>query len=229
MTAVPASGGAAGFARLCVLLSRWPSSSSGGAARTGVTSATRSTSSTGLDRVRAPPQPRLDALRALSWRLTIDQALPARNQPRLVQVFSAFGVGLFANAVLPGRIGELARVATLRRHLPDAPAGTSGTLVGTVFAHRLFDLVPATILVIWVLLTAKVPHWAVVALVIVAVVGFALFTVAWLGARRHHRPMVSEGMGAIRHLLVMARQGLVGAQGAGAARSARSSSSASAG
>ena len=42
--------------------------------------------------------------RALSWRLTIGQALPARNQPRLVHVLSAFGVGLFANAVVPGRI-----------------------------------------------------------------------------------------------------------------------------
>ena len=146
--------------------------------------------------------------RALSWRLTIRQALPARNQPRLVHVFSSFGVGLFANAVVPGRLGELARVATLRRHLPDAPAGTSAALVGTVFAHRLFDLVPATILVTWVLLTAEVPHWAVVALMIVAAVGFALFTIAWLGARRHQRSMVSDGMGRARHLLGMARQGL---------------------
>jgi uncharacterized membrane protein YbhN (UPF0104 family) len=125
-----------------------------------------------------------------------------------VHVFSSFGVGLFANAVVPGRLGELARVATLRRHLPDAPAGTSAALVGTVFAHRLFDLVPAAILVTWVLLTAEVPHWAVVAVLIVAAVGLALFTVAWLGARRSQRPMVWEGMGRARHLLAMARQGL---------------------
>jgi uncharacterized membrane protein YbhN (UPF0104 family) len=146
--------------------------------------------------------------RALSWRLTLGQALPPQHQPRLVHVLSSFGVGLFANAVVPGRLGELARVATLRRHLPDAPAGTSATLVGTVFAHRLFDLVPATILVVWVLLTAEVPHWALVALMIVAAVGFALFTIAWLGARRHQRPMVKEGVGTARHLLGMARQGL---------------------
>jgi uncharacterized protein (TIRG00374 family) len=146
--------------------------------------------------------------RALSWRLTIRQALPTENQPRLVHVLSAFGVGLFANAALPGRLGELARVATLRRHLPGAPPGTTATLVGTVFAHRLFDLVPATILVIWVLATAEVPHWAVGAFLIAAGVGFALFTIAWLGARRHNRPMVDEGMGSFRRLLVMARQGL---------------------
>jgi uncharacterized protein (TIRG00374 family) len=146
--------------------------------------------------------------RALSWRLTIGQALPERHQPRLVHVLSAFGVGLFANAALPGRIGELARVATLRRHLPDAPPGTTAALVGTVIAHRLFDIVPASILVVWVLATAEVPHWAVVTIYIAAGVGFALFTLAWLGARRHQRPMVSEGMGSVRRLLVMARSGL---------------------
>jgi uncharacterized protein (TIRG00374 family) len=146
--------------------------------------------------------------RALSWRLTIGQALPHEYQPRLLHVLSSFGVGLLANAVIPGRLGELARVATLRRHLPDAPHGTSATLIGTVFAHRLFDLVPASILVIWVLLTAQVPHWAVVSFVIAALVGFALFAVAWLGARRQRRSMKSEGVGTFRHLVGMARDGL---------------------
>ena len=146
--------------------------------------------------------------RALSWRLTIGQALPAEHHPRLVHVLSAFGVGLFANAALPGRLGELARVATLRRHLPEAPPGTSAALVGTVIAHRLFDLVPATIVVIWVLATAEVPHWAVVAIMIAAGIGLAVFAAAWLGARRHQRTMVREGMGKVRHLLAMARQGL---------------------
>jgi uncharacterized protein (TIRG00374 family) len=146
--------------------------------------------------------------RALSWRLTVRQALPPGHQPKLIHVLSSFGVGLLANAVVPGRLGELARVATLRRHLPDAPPGTSATLVGTVFAHRLFDLVPASILVIWVLLTAEVPHWAVVSFVIAALVGFALFTMAWLGAKRHHRPVMSEGMSSIRQFLGMGRQGL---------------------
>lgn len=146
--------------------------------------------------------------RALSWRMTVSQALPPEHQPRLVHVLSSFGVGLLANAVIPGRLGELARVATLRRHLPDAPHGTSATLVGTVFAHRLFDLVPASILVVWVLLTAEVPHWAVVSFVIAAFVGFALFTMAWLGARRHNRPVMSGGVGRVRHLIGQGRVGL---------------------
>ena len=60
-------------------------------------------------------------LRSLAWKLTIDQALEP-PEPRFTQVFSAFSVGMLGNAVLPGRIGELARVAVLRRHLPAAGA-----------------------------------------------------------------------------------------------------------
>ena len=59
--------------------------------------------------------------RALSWRLTINQALPEPHPP-FGQVFSAFGIGLLGNAVLPARAGELARVAVLRRHCHTARA-----------------------------------------------------------------------------------------------------------
>jgi uncharacterized membrane protein YbhN (UPF0104 family) len=143
--------------------------------------------------------------RSFAWRYTIDQALdPPR--PRFDRVFSAFSIGLLANAVLPGRIGELARVAVLRRHLPHGP-GTSGALVGTVFAHRLFDLFPALLLVAYVIATAKIPHWAVTSLVIVSTLGVFLFTAAVVSARRRHRPAL-DGAPPLRRLLVMARQGL---------------------
>ena len=55
--------------------------------------------------------------RALAWSTVIRQAMPPPH-PKPMTVFSAFSVGLFANAVLPGRIGELARVAVLVRKLP---------------------------------------------------------------------------------------------------------------
>jgi hypothetical protein len=144
--------------------------------------------------------------RAFSWNLTIRQALPLPHPP-FSQVFSAFAVGLLGNAVLPARAGELARVAVLRRHLPHGP-GTSATLLGTVFAHRLFDLFPATLLVVYVLLTAKIPHWAVTGLVIVGLVGMALLTVAVISARRSHSRMHLDSAGTVRRLLAMAREGL---------------------
>jgi glycosyltransferase 2 family protein len=143
--------------------------------------------------------------RSVAWRFTIDQALTPPRPP-FNWVFSAFSIGLLANAVLPGRIGELARVAVLRRRLPHGP-GTSGTLVGTVFAHRLFDLFPALLLVVYVLSTAKIPHWAATSLIIVATVGSVLFAIAVVGARRRHRPML-DGAKPLRRVLVMAREGL---------------------
>src|SRR6185312_14810133 len=124
--------------------------------------------------------------------------------PRFRQVFSAFGVGLLANAVLPARAGELARVAVLRRHLPHG-RGTSATLLGTVFSHRLFDLFPIALLVGYVALTAKLPHWAVTGLVILGFVGLGLMAVAVLSARRTHT--APHGARTARRLLTMARQG----------------------
>ena len=79
--------------------------------------------------------------------------------PRFRLVFSAFSVGLLANAVLPGRVGELARVAVLTRRIEtNAARALWPTLVGTVFAHRVFDLVPVALLVVWVLVDREDPR-----------------------------------------------------------------------
>ncbi len=143
--------------------------------------------------------------RSLAWRTVINQAIPAPHPP-FGLVFSAFSVGLMANAILPGRIGELARVAVLTRRLPRR-RGLWATLVGTVFAHRVFDLVPAALLVVSVLVTAKIPHWAITSLIVIFSIGLGLFFFALLSARHHKRTPV-DGLGTVRRLLTMARQGL---------------------
>src|SRR5437763_16800486 len=117
-------------------------------------------------------------VRALAWTTVIHQAIPA-PQPRPPLVFSAFSVGLFANAVLPGRIGELARVAVLTRQLPDRK-GAWATLVGTVFAHRVFDVVPVVLLVLYVVATANVPNSVRVSLIFAIGVGVGLFAFAFV-------------------------------------------------
>jgi uncharacterized membrane protein YbhN (UPF0104 family) len=144
-------------------------------------------------------------VRALAWNVVIKQAVPPPH-PRFRHVFAAFCVGLFGNVVLPGRVGELARVGVLRRRMPTSPPGTTARLIGSVFAHRIFDIVPALTLVIWVLFTAKVPHWAVASLIVVGFVAFALFGFAWLTARRQHTHM--DSLGSVRRLLVGLRLGL---------------------
>ncbi len=144
-------------------------------------------------------------VRALAWRTVIRQAMTPPH-PGIMLVFSAFSVGLFANAVLPGRIGELARVAVLTRKLPRR-RGLWATLVGTVFAHRVFDLVPVVILILYVVRTAKIPAWAITSLLVFVGVGTALFTFAFASARRPHSARL-DGLGAARRIVAMAREGL---------------------
>lgn len=144
-------------------------------------------------------------VRSSAWRIVIDQAILPPT-PRRRVVFSAFCVGLLGNAALPGRVGELARVAVITRHLRRLP-GTWATIVGTVFAHRLFDVVAAVGLVLYVLYTARIPNWAEPALAIVIGVGLGLLLAGFMLARRHHRPL-NEELGPVRRVLRMARHGL---------------------
>jgi uncharacterized membrane protein YbhN (UPF0104 family) len=58
-----------------------------------------------------------------------------------------------------------------------------------------------------VLLTAKIPHWAVTSLVIFGLIGITLLTIGLLSARTGGG-RVHDGMGSIRALVLMARQGL---------------------
>src|SRR4051794_25187218 len=143
--------------------------------------------------------------RAACWNTTIKQALP-EPRPGFILVFSAFCVGLLGNVVIPGRVGEVARVAVLARRMPDRQAAW-GRLLGSVVAHRMFDLFPVTALVVWVVIAAGLPHWAITSLVIVLGLSSAVFALTWLAARRHQGSVRTE-LGTIRNLLLQARIGL---------------------
>jgi uncharacterized protein (TIRG00374 family) len=121
-------------------------------------------------------------------------------------VFSAFSVGLFANAVLPGRVGELARVGVLTRKMPGRK-GAWATLVGTVFAHRVFDIVPVVLLVLYVVATAEIPNSARASLFAVVTVGICLFVVAYISARRPGHDEL-DALGRFRQWMAMGRAGL---------------------
>jgi uncharacterized protein (TIRG00374 family) len=144
-------------------------------------------------------------VRSVAWNTVIRQAIPA-PRPGFRLVFSAFCVGLFGNAVLPGRVGELARVAVLARRLP-ARSGAWATLIGTVFAHRMFDLFPTITLVVWVLVDAKLPHWALMTIMVVLGIGVTLFGFAVITARRNQTHALDE-LGKVRALVARARAGL---------------------
>jgi hypothetical protein len=142
--------------------------------------------------------------RSVSWDTCIKQSMdPPHPSYRLV--FSAFCVGLFANAVLPGRVGEIGRAAVLRRRMPGRK-GATATLIGSVFAHRMFDLFPTITLVVWVLFSADIPQWAYLTLGLAIGIGVTLFVLALVLAHRQHREF--ESLGTMRQVLARARQGL---------------------
>jgi hypothetical protein len=144
--------------------------------------------------------------RSFAWDAVIRSAMPPPF-PRFRIVFAAFCVGLLANVVLPGRVGELARVGVLNRRLDGRGRGLWPTLVGTVFAHRVFDLVPVVLLVIFVLTTADIPGWAFTSLTIVLAIGVGLFLFAFASARHHGQTRI-DGLGSVRRIVTMARLGL---------------------
>lgn len=144
-------------------------------------------------------------VRAHAWNIVLRQAIPP-PWPLRRSVFSAFCVGLLANAALPGRVGELARVAVVTRHTRRRP-GTWATIVGTVFAHRLFDVVVAIPLVVYTLYVAPIPDWALPILAVAIGVGFGLLIAGFVLARKQQRPLTEE-FGPLRRLLHLARRGL---------------------
>ena len=144
-------------------------------------------------------------VRAIAWATVIDQAMPPPH-PRFRSIFSAFSIGLLGNAALPGRIGELARVAVLANRLP-RQRGLWATLAGTVFAHRVFDLFSVVGLVLYVVLNAEIPRWLQTSLTAFLAFAGGAIVASLVLARRHH---VSEldGAGRVRRLFTMARHGL---------------------
>ncbi len=144
-------------------------------------------------------------VRSIAWEIVIDEAVQPPC-PRSRDVFAAFSVGLLGNAALPGRVGEVARIVVLTRRMRGRP-GLWATLTGTVFAHRLFDVVAASTLVIYVVYAAKIPQWARPALAIALGVGFGLLIMSLIIARRTPRGGIDD-VGPVRRVLRLARYGL---------------------
>lgn len=71
--------------------------------------------------------------RALRWRCLF----PAARRPPLHQIGSAMMIGYLYNSILPGRVGELARVVALRRR----SALPTVEIAGTALLDRVYDLV----------------------------------------------------------------------------------------
>ncbi len=147
-------------------------------------------------------------VRSIAWHIVLNQALPPPH-PKHRHVFSAFSIGLLGNAVLPGRVGEVARVAVLSRHVPNGRT-TWAAILGSIFAHRMFDVIPTIGLVVYVLVAAKVPKWAVPGIEIVLAIGGVLLLGSLALAWWHRRSGQSgvDSVGRIRRLWKKGLDGL---------------------
>jgi uncharacterized membrane protein YbhN (UPF0104 family) len=79
-----------------------------------------------------------------AWRIGLQAGGVGRVPLR--HAVSATWIGKAGNQVLPGKVGELARVAIVRRHLP-SPPGQLPRIIGTLVAQRAFAMV-ATLLAV---------------------------------------------------------------------------------
>jgi glycosyltransferase 2 family protein len=142
---------------------------------------------------------------SLAWNTIIREAMPPPH-PRYRDVLSAFSIGLLGNIVLPARAGEAARVAVLARRRGGGPR-IWATLVGTVVAYRLLDLLPSLALILYVLVSAPIPLWALRSLVLIAGLGVGFLAVGFAIARRHEQPLFETG-GRFQRRATMVRAGL---------------------
>ncbi|MFN2468460.1 MAG: lysylphosphatidylglycerol synthase transmembrane domain-containing protein, partial [Gaiellaceae bacterium] len=69
-------------------------------------------------------------------------------------------------------------------------------------------LVPAVLLVVWVLLTATIPNWAITSLEALAAIGVTLAAVLFFSASRHPGQRLDHGLGPVRKVVQLARYGL---------------------
>lgn len=146
--------------------------------------------------------------RAMSWDNVIKEAVPPPH-PRLIDVISAFFVGIFANGILPGRVGEVARIGVLMRRMPQRERpGLWQALIGSVLAHRILEVFPSIALITWVLVDAKIPTAARTALWGVAAAGTAFVVIGVALARRHEQHGGEEATGRFAGFLARAREGL---------------------
>jgi uncharacterized protein (TIRG00374 family) len=93
------------------------------------------------------------ASRAYAWRNVVAAAYPDQDVAYR-QVFGGYAAGIGANALLPGRGGDLLRLYIVKHRIEGA---TYPTLAATLLADGLFDIVAAWALITWALTAGVLP------------------------------------------------------------------------
>jgi uncharacterized membrane protein YbhN (UPF0104 family) len=93
------------------------------------------------------------AARSRAWRNVIAAAYPD-SEVQWRQVLGAYAAGIGANALLPGRGGDLLRLYIVKHRVEGA---TYPTLASTLLADGIFDVLAASKLILWALSSGILP------------------------------------------------------------------------
>ncbi len=153
-------------------------------------------------------------LRSISWRAVLSAALPETRIPWL-PVTRATMIGVMGSAIVPGRVGEAARVVVLTRRLEGSNRRQIPVVAGTVFSQTLINLLALAILA--GVTFSSVPllsgHPAGIATAIAVPLLICALVVGGprlLERLRHARsPRIARVAGTLAGLLALARRGLV--------------------
>ena len=91
--------------------------------------------------------------RSRAWRNVIAAAYPD-SEVQWRHVFGAYCAGIGANALLPGRGGDLLRLYIVKHRVEGS---TYPTLASTLIADGVFDLVAASVLILWAFSSGILP------------------------------------------------------------------------
>jgi phosphatidylinositol alpha-mannosyltransferase len=153
-------------------------------------------------------------MRSISWHETLRAALPDTPVP-WGAVVRATMIGVMGSAIVPGRLGEAARVLVLSRRLDGRTSRLLPVVAGTVFSQTLFNLIALAILLVVTITSVPLPsgHGATIAIALAVPLLVCALIIAGprllaLG-RRSRSARIARAANAIGGLLALARRGLV--------------------
>ncbi len=153
-------------------------------------------------------------LRSISWHQVLRAALPETTIPWFA-VTRATMIGVMGSAVVPGRVGEAARVVVITRRLEGSNRRQLPVVAGTVFSQTLINLLALAILAgvtfTSVPLLSGHPAGIATAIAIPLLIGALIVAGPRLLARgeQARSERLARISGMLARLFALARQGLV--------------------
>jgi phosphatidylinositol alpha-mannosyltransferase len=153
-------------------------------------------------------------MRAASWHETLRAALPG-TPIAWAPVVRATMIGVMASAVLPGRVGEPARILVLTRRLDGPKRALLPVVAGTVFSQTLINLLALVILAGITFTGVPLLHGHLAGIVAALAIPLAIAVLVIAGprlltlAQRSGPARLSRAADSVARLLYLARRGLV--------------------